>query len=85
MLSNVKTWLRELIEIGAVLVSLAVILQIIFGGNFAFIGFDVIGNLQGIVKMLGESGLVGLITLGIIAWLVSFRAPEVPPNTPPSL
>ncbi len=71
--SNVKTWLRELVEVGALLASLAVILQIIFGKNFAFIGFDVLGNVQGIVKVLGESGLVGLVTLGILAWLVTRR------------
>ena len=72
-LSNIKGWLRELVEVGALLAALAVILQIIFGANFAFIGFDVIGNVQGLVKSLGDSGLVGLVTLGILAWLVSRR------------
>lgn len=72
-LSQVKTWLKELIEIGAMLAGLAIILQIIFGKNFAFIGFDVIGNVKEIVNLLGEGGLVGLVTLGILAWLVTRR------------
>ncbi len=71
--SNVKTWLRELVEVGALLAGLAVIFQIIFGKDVPFIGFDVISNVQEIVKVLGESGLVGLVTLGILAWLVTRR------------
>ncbi len=71
--NNVKTWLRELVEVGALLAGLAVIFQIIFGKDVPFIGYDVIGNIEGIVKVLGGNGLVGLVTLGILAWLVSRR------------
>jgi len=39
-----------------------------------FLGANVVGNIIGIVKALGNEGLVGLMSLGVIAWLINHKA-----------
>jgi ABC-type enterochelin transport system permease subunit len=64
---------RELIEIGLVLIALAIVLSILVGGTLPFFG-SVVDNLTGLVGKLGSSGLTGLIVLGVIIWLFSSRS-----------
>jgi hypothetical protein len=74
MLQNVRVWLREITELGLLLVALAVVLQILFGGStIPFIGGDVVGNITALVGKLGNDGLVGLISIGIILYLFQRR------------
>ncbi|MFP6625609.1 MAG: hypothetical protein VCA74_00905 [Deltaproteobacteria bacterium] len=73
MLENVKTWMRQLTEVGILLVALAVVLQILFGQAIPFIGGDVVANITALVGSLGDSGLVGLISLGIIMYILQRR------------
>tara|TARA_R100001244_G_C5082724_1_gene114348 strand:+ start:251 stop:475 length:225 start_codon:yes stop_codon:yes gene_type:complete len=53
--------------IGIQLISLAIILQIVFGHSVGFLGGNVIGVLLTIVHQISEAGLVGLVTL-VILW-----------------
>jgi len=55
------------INVGIKLISLAIVLQIVFGGSVPFLGGDVIGTITGIVSDLGAAGLVGLIS-AVIVW-----------------
>ena len=72
--SNAKTWLTELTELGLLLVSLGVIIQILFGtGNIPFVG-NVVGNLTALIAALGEQGLVGLIAIAVILHLFNKRS-----------
>ena len=73
MLENVKVWMRQLTEVGILLVALAVVLQILFGQAIPFIGGDVVANITALVGSLGDSGLVGLISLGIIMYILQSR------------
>ena len=73
MFGHVKNVVRELIDIGLVLIALAIVLSILVGGTLPFFG-SVVGNLTGLVKDLGSNGLVGLIVLGVILWLFSSRS-----------
>jgi len=66
MLSNVTGWIKGLTEAGIGLVALAVVVQVIFGSSAAFLPGDVIARLAGMVSSLGASGLVGLITAGLL-------------------
>ena len=77
MMQNVRMWLREVTELGLLLVALAVVLQILFGSAIPFIGGDVVGNITALVGKLGNDGLVGLISIGIILYLFQRRAPSV--------
>ena len=71
MLDTAKRFLREVVEIGLLLIAVAVILQVIFWAALPFLGGDVVGNLLGIITTLGEGGLVGLIAVGIILYLIN--------------
>ncbi|MGQ0486385.1 MAG: hypothetical protein ACT4SY_13665 [Hyphomicrobiales bacterium] len=73
MFGQVKTVTRELIDIGLVLIALAIVLSILVGGTLPFFG-SVVDNLTGLVGKLGQSGLTGLIVLGVIIWLFSNRS-----------
>jgi hypothetical protein len=51
---------------------LAIVAALLVGGTLPFFG-GVVGNIVDMVKSLGNNGLVGLITLGVIMWLFSAR------------
>ena len=55
------------INIGIKLISLAIVLQIVFGHSVPFLGGNVIGTIIGIISQLGSAGLVGIIAT-IILW-----------------
>jgi len=52
---------------------IAIVLQVIFGKDFSFVGFDVVGNLEQVLKVIGKNNLVGLFTLAILSWIVVRR------------
>ena len=54
------------INLGVTLISLAIVLQVVFGHSVPFLGGNVIGTIIGIVGELGAAGLVGLIATLII-------------------
>jgi hypothetical protein len=68
----VKAWIGSLTEIGLMLLALAIVAALLVGANLPFFG-SVTGNIMALVKSLGDAGLVGLITLGIIIWLFAQR------------
>ena len=72
MMKQVKTVIGELIDIGISLLALAIVLSLLVGGTLPFFGL-VVESIVGLVKTLGDNGLVGLITFGLILWLFSNR------------
>ena len=54
------------INLGLKLISLAIVLQVVFGHSVPFLGGNVIGTIIGIIGELGAAGLVGLIATLII-------------------
>ena len=71
VLGTAKSWLREITEVGLLLVALGVVIQVLFGADDAtFIG-NVTENLTTLISSLGSQGLVGLIALGVILHLLS--------------
>ena len=69
VVSTIKSWIGGLTSVAMSLLGLAVVLQVLFAGNVVFVPMDVIGNIQSLVTSLGSSGLVGLITVGVIFWI----------------
>ena len=59
-------WVRKLTEVGVALVSLAVVLQVIFGPGVAFLPGDVVGNIVAVTAQLGSQGLVGLVAIWVL-------------------
>ena len=72
MMDTVKGFLRSIMDLAMVVIPLSVVLGVIFGPAVPFIGADVINNISAIISDLGGSGLVGIITLGIL-WALSRR------------
>jgi hypothetical protein len=70
LLSKFKGWIGGLIDLGIMLLALAIVASLLVGGTMPFFG-GVVGNIMALVKDLGNNGLVGLIVLGIIIWLFS--------------
>ena len=71
MLDKIKSVVSGAMDIGVMLIGLAIVLQVVFGGSVPFLGGDVIGTVIGIVGQLGSAGLVGLISAGILYKLFS--------------
>ena len=69
LVATVKSWIGGLTTVGVSLLGLAIVLQVLFGDSVVFVPVDVIGRISNIVASLGSSGLVGLITVGVIYWI----------------
>ena len=69
MLDTIKSWLKQITEVGLLLIAAAVVLEVIFGSAVPFIGVGILDNIIAITAKLGQDGLVGIIAIGIIVWL----------------
>ena len=69
MLDTVKSWLRQVSEVGLLVIAAAVVLEIIFGSPVDFVGLSILDNITALTRELGEQGLVGIISIAIIIWL----------------
>ena len=69
VVSTIKSWIGGITTVAVSLLGLAIVLQVLFGPNVVFVPVDVIGNISRLVASLGEAGLVGLITVGVIYWI----------------
>jgi hypothetical protein len=72
MVETIKNWIGALTEVGLLLLALAIVASLLVGATLPFFG-DVVTNIMTLVKSLGDTGLVGLISLAIIIWLFSGR------------
>ena len=66
LMDNLNGWIRKLTEAGVAVIALAVVVQIIFGADAAFLPGDILGNLTGIISSLGGANLVGLVAAFLI-------------------
>ena len=65
-MDTVRSFLKSVLDVGMAVIPVSVVLGIIFGPAVPFIGADTIANISALVSNLGGSGLVGIITLGIL-------------------
>ena len=65
-MDTVKSFLRGIMDVAMTVIPLSVVLGLIFGPKVPFIGANTIDNISALVTQLGGSGLVGIITLGIL-------------------
>ena len=73
MLDTVKNWLKQITEVGLLLIAAAVVLEVIFGSSVPFIGIGILDNIITLTASLGQDGLIGIIAIGIIIWLYMRR------------
>ena len=64
VMDKVTTFLGSLTTIMLSFVSLSILAEIIFGTNI--FGTEVVTNVMGLIKTLGDGGFVGLIALVIL-------------------
>jgi hypothetical protein len=69
-LNQLKRSLKDILEIGVLIAGIAIVLQVIFGKDFSFVGLDVVKNLEQVLKIIGKNNLVGLFTLAILSWIL---------------
>lgn len=67
-LETAKNWLKEILDLGVVVIAVSVVLQVLFGEAVPFVGGDVVANLLSLVGALGSNGLVGLVAIAVLFW-----------------
>ncbi|HHZ83242.1 MAG TPA: hypothetical protein EYN60_04395 [Nitrospirales bacterium] len=73
MLTKMKDVVNQITDAALGLLALAIVAGILIGGTLPFFG-SVVANLTSVINQLGEAGLAGLISLGLIAWLFAGRS-----------
>ena len=71
MLDTAKRFLGVVVDIGLLLIVVAVVLLVVFGQAIPILGGGVVSNLLDIITQLGDQGLVGLISVTIILYLIN--------------
>ena len=52
MLETLKNWLRQISEVGLLLIAAAVVLEIIFGSPVDFIGLSILDNITALIEKI---------------------------------
>jgi hypothetical protein len=69
LINSIKGTIGALTELAIMLLALAIAVQLLVGsGTMSFFG-SVVSNFISLVNQLGNAGLAGLISVGIIMWL----------------
>ena len=71
LIKSVKGWVKDITEVGVLLIALSVVLALLLGDNVPFLSgaADVVDNITAMIGNLGEQGMVGLIALGVILYI----------------
>ena len=70
-ITKIRSYLRQFIELGVLLLGVSVLAEILFGPNVAFLGSQVTKNLVALLNTLGESGIAALII--VFAVIITYR------------
>jgi hypothetical protein len=70
-ISKIRSYLRQFIELGVLLIGVSVFAEILFGPDVAFFGSQVTKNLVALLNSLGESGIAALIV--VFAVIITYR------------
>ena len=69
--TKIKSYLRQFLELGVLLLGVSVVAEILFGPDVAFLGSQVTANLVALLNSLGESGIAALII--VFAVIFTYR------------
>ena len=70
-ITKIRSYLRQFIELGVLLLGVSVLAEILFGPDVAFLGSQVTKNLITLLNSLGESGIGALII--VFAVIFTYR------------
>ena len=68
---KIRSYLRQFIELGVLLIGVSVFAEILFGPDVAFFGSQVTTNLVALLNTLGDNGIAAIIV--IFALMVTYR------------
>ncbi len=84
MITEVRSWMVQVIELLLWVVAFLALLQVLFGaGVTEFFGIDVIRNIGDVAGKFGNAGLIGVMAAGIVAYLLMRYRTPTPPSEPP--
>ena len=70
-ITKIRSYLRQFIELGVLLLAVSVLAEILFGPDVAFLGSQVTTNLITLLNSLGEQGIAALII--VFAVIITYR------------
>jgi len=70
-ITKIRSYLKQFIELGLLLIGVSVFAEILFGPDVAFFGSQVTTNLVSLLNSLGESGIAALII--VFAVIITYR------------
>ena len=70
-ITKIRSYLRQFMELGVLLLGVSVLAEILFGPDVAFLGSQVTANLVALLNSLGESGIAALII--VFAVIITYR------------
>jgi len=70
-ITKIRSYLRQFIELGVLLIGVSVFAEILFGPDVAFFGSQVTANLVSLLNTLGDSGIAALII--VFAIIITYR------------
>jgi hypothetical protein len=70
-ITKIRSYLRQFMELGVLLLGVSVLAEILFGPDVAFLGSQVTQNLVALLNSLGESGIAALII--VFAVIITYR------------
>ena len=70
-ITKIRSYLKQFIELGVLLIGVSVFAEILFGPNVACFGSQVTKNLVALLNSLGESGIAALII--VFAVIITYR------------
>jgi hypothetical protein len=68
---KIRSYLKQFIELGILLIGVSVFAEILFGPDVAFFGSQVTKNLVALLNSLGDSGIAALII--VFALIITYR------------
>ena len=68
---TIRSYLRQFMELGVLLLGVSVVAEILFGPDVAFLGSQVTANLITLLNSLGDQGIAALII--VFAVIVTYR------------
>ena len=68
ILKQIKTWAGQLAEVGASLIALGIVIEVLLGNMvIPFVGnIYVIGNVQNILNGFSDAGIIGLVAIWVL-------------------
>ena len=70
-ITKIRSYLRQFIELGVLLIGVSVFAEILFGPDVAFFGSQVTTNLITLLNSLGDQGIAALII--VFAVIITYR------------